>query len=647
MRALDRDDPKEIGGYRLLRVLGAGGMGRVYLARSPGGRTVAVKVIRPELSDDVGFRNLFRREVAAARRVGGAWTAPVIDADTEASRPWLVTGYVAGPSVYEAVERHGPLPESSVRTLGAGLAEALIAIHGTGLIHRDLKPTNVLLSLDGPRVIDFGISRALDASVHTRTGATVGSPGFMSPEQIDGRDVGPATDVFSLGSVLVFAATAEGPFGAGSAQALMFRIVSKSPELGAVPAELRDLISACLAKYAGNRPTPQELLAHFAPGGSTAALVAPGWLPAPLTTDLSRRAIALLEIDELAGDDIAPPEAWTSADHWPSLKTAPTQPPSQYDETRPPPQQRPRTAPPMPQVAPQAGAAPRMPSAAPRPPAAPPFAPAPAPPATPPQPSGGPVPSRESVTAPVPVFAGAAAAAPSSPPGAPHDRHPAPEAFPARPKGERRGTPWLYLSAIAGAIAIVSTSALIARSDAADKDSPSVPTNSQSSPAQSPDPAAPGPESPSGGSTPPGTAGATASPTASGTGNAGGNAAAKIPDGYLGKWTGTVISQSGRQSAFTITLHQANDKGTVAETVADIPELAENCTSNSRLVSVDNGIVKLLDVSDGRPQPSLMGIPACSNNGQITLKLDPAGNTVHCVITSTGSGNPEGTLRRG
>ncbi|NUU24442.1 MAG: protein kinase, partial [Streptomycetaceae bacterium] len=302
MRALDRDDPREIGGYRILRVLGAGGMGRVYLARSPGGRTVAVKVIRPELADDQGFRNLFRREVAAARRVGGSWTAPVIDADTESPRPWLVTGYVAGPSVYEAVERHGPLPESSVRTLGAGLAEALIAIHGTGLIHRDLKPTNVLLSLDGPRVIDFGISRALDASVHTRTGATVGSPGFMSPEQIDGRDVGPATDIFSLGSVLVFAATAEGPFGAGSGQALMFRIVSKSPELGAVPKPLRDLVSACLAKYAGNRPSPQEILAQLAPEGGTATLVAPGWLPGPLTTDLSRRAIALLEIDELAPD---------------------------------------------------------------------------------------------------------------------------------------------------------------------------------------------------------------------------------------------------------------------------------------------------------------------------------------------------------
>ncbi|MEU8138785.1 protein kinase domain-containing protein [Streptodolium elevatio] len=644
MRALDRDDPREIGGYRLLRVLGAGGMGRVYLARSPGGRTVAVKVIRPELSDDVGFRNLFRREVAAARRVGGAWTAPVIDADTEASRPWLVTGYVAGPSVYEAVERHGPLPESSVRTLGAGLAEALIAIHGTGLIHRDLKPTNVLLSLDGPRVIDFGISRALDASVHTRTGATVGSPGFMSPEQIDGRDVGPATDVFSLGSVLVFAATAEGPFGAGSGQALMFRIVSKSPELGAVPPALRDLISACLAKFAGNRPSPQELLAHFAPGGSTAALVAPGWLPGPLTTDLSRRAIALLEIDELAGDDIAPPEDWTSADHWPSLKTAPTQPPSRYDETQPPSQHGPRTPPPMPrvapQVAPQTGAVPRMPSAAPRP-AAPAFPPAAPAPAAPPQPPGGPAPSRESATAPVPVFASAPAAPPPS--GARYDQYPAPEPFPARAKGERRGTPWLYLSAIAGAIAIISTSALIARSDAADKDTPKAP----SAPADTRSPQAT-PQSPAGSgsggtASSPGTAGPTGG-TAPGPST--GNAAAKIPDGYLGKWTGTIISQGSRQSTFTITMHQANDKGVVAESSADIPELESDCTSNSRLISVDNGVVKLQDVPDGRPQPSLLGMPACSNGGQITLKLDPAGNTVHCVITSTGSGNPEGTLRR-
>ncbi|NUS55762.1 MAG: serine/threonine protein kinase, partial [Streptomycetaceae bacterium] len=300
MKPLEPDDPRDIAGYRILRVLGAGGMGRVYLGRSPGGRTVAVKVIRPELADDAGFRQLFRREVASARRVAGTWTAPVLDADPEAARPWLVTGYVAGPSVYTAVDRFGPLPEDSVRTLGAGLAEALLTIHGTGLIHRDLKPTNVLLSLDGPRVIDFGISRALDASAHTRTGATVGSPGFMSPEQVDGRDIGPATDVFSLGSVLVFAATGEGPFGAGNGQALMFRIVAKTPELDGVPPGLRNLISACLAKYAGNRPTPQEILDQLAPGGSTEALIAPGWLPGPLTADLGRRAVELLELDSHA-----------------------------------------------------------------------------------------------------------------------------------------------------------------------------------------------------------------------------------------------------------------------------------------------------------------------------------------------------------
>jgi serine/threonine protein kinase len=300
VKPLEPDDPRDIAGYRILRVLGAGGMGRVYLGRSPGGRTVAVKVIRPELADDAGFRQLFRREVASARRVAGTWTAPVLDADPEAARPWLVTGYVAGPSVYTAVDRFGPLPEDSVRTLGAGLAEALLTIHGTGLIHRDLKPTNVLLSLDGPRVIDFGISRALDASAHTRTGATVGSPGFMSPEQVDGRDIGPATDVFSLGSVLVFAATGEGPFGAGNGQALMFRIVAKTPELDGVPPGLRNLISACLAKYAGNRPTPQEILDQLAPGGSTEALIAPGWLPGPLTADLGRRAVELLELDSHA-----------------------------------------------------------------------------------------------------------------------------------------------------------------------------------------------------------------------------------------------------------------------------------------------------------------------------------------------------------
>ncbi|WP_406297112.1 serine/threonine protein kinase [Embleya sp. NBC_00888] len=302
MKPLEPEDPRRIGGYRVLRVLGAGGMGRVYLGRNRGGRIVAIKVVRAEWADDPGFRERFRREVDAARRVGGAWTAPVLDADTEAGTPWVVTGYVAGPSVYEAVAGRGPLPEETVRTLGSGLAEALVAVHGAGLVHRDIKPSNVLLSLDGPRVIDFGISRAMDASVLTRTGHTVGSPGFMSPEQVDGRDIGPPSDVFSLGSVLVFAATGAGPFGEGSGQALMYRIVAQEPRLDEMPAALREIVAACMTKHAASRPTPAELLAALAPDG-TRDLVAGNWLPPDLTTALSRRAIELLELDEDGAPD--------------------------------------------------------------------------------------------------------------------------------------------------------------------------------------------------------------------------------------------------------------------------------------------------------------------------------------------------------
>ncbi|WP_020556477.1 serine/threonine-protein kinase [Embleya scabrispora] len=297
MKPLEPEDPRQIGGYRVLRVLGAGGMGRVYLGRNRGGRIVAIKVVRAEWADDPGFRERFRREVDAARRVGGAWTAPVLDADTEARTPWVVTGYVAGHNVYEAVAGRGPLPEATVRTLGAGLAEALIAVHEAGLVHRDIKPSNVLLSLNGPRVIDFGISRAMDASVLTRTGHTVGSAGFMSPEQVDGRDVGPPSDVFSLGSVLVFAASGTGPFGEGSGQALMYRIVAQEPRLDELPAALREIVGACLVKHAASRPTPAELLAALAPDGTT-DLVVGNWLPPDLTTALSRRAIELLELDE-------------------------------------------------------------------------------------------------------------------------------------------------------------------------------------------------------------------------------------------------------------------------------------------------------------------------------------------------------------
>lgn len=231
MDELRADDPRWIGAYRLLGRLGVGGMGRVYLARSERGRTVAVKLVRPDLAEREEFRSRFRREVRAARRVGGRWTAPVLDADTEAAVPWVATGYVPGPSLRQVVAKeYGPLPERSVRVLAAGLAHALSDIHAAGLVHRDLKPSNVMITIDGPRVIDFGIARALetvtDASL-TSTGAMVGSPGFMSPEQVRGDRVTPACDIFCLGSVLAYAATGLQPFGASASgvHAQMYRIV--------------------------------------------------------------------------------------------------------------------------------------------------------------------------------------------------------------------------------------------------------------------------------------------------------------------------------------------------------------------------------------------------------------------------------------
>src|ERR1700722_4227915 len=248
-------DPEWVGPYRLLGRLGAGGMGGVYLGRSPGGRLVAVKVIRPELAADQGFRTRFAREAAAARTVSGIFTAPVVDADTEAPQPWLATAYVPGPSLAEAVDQRGPLPPGVVLTLGAGLTEGLQAIHAAGLVHRDLKPSNVLLADDGPRVIDFGISRAAEATALTRTGLVVGSPGFMSPEQATGDEVGPPSDMFCLGAVLTFAATGHGPFGTGSTAALIYRIVHGPPMLDGVPAEIRTVAERCLAKDPGERPT--------------------------------------------------------------------------------------------------------------------------------------------------------------------------------------------------------------------------------------------------------------------------------------------------------------------------------------------------------------------------------------------------------
>ena len=270
---LQPEDPREIGPYQLVGQLGSGGMGQVFLGMSAGGRPIAVKVIRTELATDPEFRARFRREVAAAQKVSGLFTALVVDADLDSPMPWLATAYVAGPSLSEAVRGHGPLPACTVLALAAGLAESLSAIHAAGVVHGDLKPSNVLLAEDGPRVIDFGISQAAEASGATGRNLMLGSPGFMSPEQVLGSDISPASDMFSLGAVLTFAATGQGPFGSGSNAALMYRLVDSPASLGGVPGELLGLVGSCLAKHPSDRPTARELLAQVGE-----IQPSPGWL---------------------------------------------------------------------------------------------------------------------------------------------------------------------------------------------------------------------------------------------------------------------------------------------------------------------------------------------------------------------------------
>ncbi|MDQ0935146.1 serine/threonine-protein kinase [Streptomyces turgidiscabies] len=314
--ALEAGDPEQVGRYRIVARLGAGGMGRVYLGRSPGGRAVAVKVVRSELAEDGEFRRRFAREVAAARRVNGVFTAGVVDADPDGSPAWLATAYVPGVALGDAVTAHGPWPQGPVLALGAGLAEALEAIHAADVVHRDLKPSNILLAADGPRVIDFGISVAHEASALTRTGMVVGTPGFMSPEQLTGKPIGPASDVFSLGAVLAFTATGSGPFGTGSGHALSFRVVYEEPDLQQLPPVLRSVVARCLAKRPDRRPTVATLLEQLAEAaaeeagageeagaaeeaeaaGEAAAGEAvthtptqPGWLPAPVAATLHSR----------------------------------------------------------------------------------------------------------------------------------------------------------------------------------------------------------------------------------------------------------------------------------------------------------------------------------------------------------------------
>ncbi|MFD7877745.1 serine/threonine-protein kinase [Streptomyces sp. NPDC059766] len=289
-----------MGRYRIVARLGAGGMGRVYLAHSPGGRPVAVKVVRSELAESEDFRRRFAREITAARRVNGAFTAGVVDADPDGSPAWLATTYVPGVSLGDAVAGHGPWASEPVLALGAALAEALEAIHAAGVVHRDLKPSNILLAVDGPRVIDFGISVAAEVSALTQTGMTIGTPGFMSPEQVIGQPVGPASDIFSLSAVLAYAATGAGPFGTGTAHVLNYRTVHEHPDLSLLPPELHQVVAACLAKQPHQRPTVTTLLHQLIQAGGrdgqadtiTPQLNGLDWMPGQVALLVQKRSSA-------------------------------------------------------------------------------------------------------------------------------------------------------------------------------------------------------------------------------------------------------------------------------------------------------------------------------------------------------------------
>jgi hypothetical protein len=301
IKALGASDPREIGRYRILAELGRGGMGRVLLGAGQDGRLVAVKLVRPQLVEDEDFRSRFRREVSASRKVSGAYTAAVVDADADAPTPWLASVFVPGPSLADVIAQAEPLPADAAVRLAAGLAAALVDVHGTGLVHRDLKPSNVLLSADGPRVIDFGIARAADSeggSEITHTGWLIGSPGFMSPEQAEGGSLTAASDVFSLGCVLFFACTGKGPFAGPSTPQTLYNVVHSQPDLNAVPDEVRGIVERCLAKDAATRPTPAALLEDLAP------LITPATRPWPSAVhDLITRQEA--EVSTL----LAPPAA--------------------------------------------------------------------------------------------------------------------------------------------------------------------------------------------------------------------------------------------------------------------------------------------------------------------------------------------------
>lgn len=349
---LTQHDPRRIGPFEVLGRLGAGGMGLVYLARSASGRRVAIKTVRTELAEDQLFRVRFTREVEAARAVSGFYTAAVVDADPRAAVPWLATAYVPAPSLEEIVNECGPMPTQAVRWLAAGIAEALQSIHGAKLVHRDMKPSNVLVVEDGPRVIDFGIASGVSNTRLTMTNVAVGTPAYMSPEQArDSRSVTGASDIFSLGSTLVFAATGHAPFHGANPVETVFMLLREGPDVSGLPDDLRSLIESCMQMDASMRPTPAELQAQLSPhlfaSGTDDSGTASAWLPAPATAMIEQRrggGRAVAAAPPVPPAPVAPPpqpaasdwdNAWRSGAEGRPPAAPPSAPPAQVPDGGP------------------------------------------------------------------------------------------------------------------------------------------------------------------------------------------------------------------------------------------------------------------------------------------------------------------------
>ncbi|MFD3682730.1 protein kinase [Streptomyces sp. NPDC058613] len=592
MQPLEAGEPRTIGAYRLLGRLGAGGMGRVYLGRSAGGRTVAVKIVHPHFAADEEFRARFRREVEAARRVGGEWTAPVLDADPDAAVPWVATGYVAGPSLDRALASYGPLPETSVRAIGAGLARALVAVHGLGLVHRDVKPSNVMLTLDGPRLIDFGIARATDGTASlTSTGVSIGSPGYMSPEQILGKGITGAADVFSLGAVLAFAATGRPPFTGDNSATLLYKVVHEPPELGEVPAgQLRELIGACLAKTAADRPAPEDVAAALGDAPGT-----PGWLPGPLVEAASRAAVALLDLDAAAPEHPSGPVPFTTPSYGGAAAPgagfgAPD--PSYGDPYGP------------------AGT-----GSGPRPATAGPY--------------GRPDPGRTGPTGPD----GPAAAAEAGVPGP----RSAPEGRQLSVTAAGRRFSCTVVLAAAAVLAAVSGGlyglGLLPGGGDGGRD---VAGDTGPSASLTPAPA---------GSAPPGTPRPSDSPGASTGPTAGSQPPAgsrdEVPKELIGTWKGPVTTNRGVPAEFEITIRAGRVGAVVGRDKSVVPVLGTDCGGDWKLASAtDRSLV--LDTSGG-PNPA----PGICSGGSADERftLNPGG-TLHYRSGDRAAGNPEGDLTR-